>query len=187
MDWALGNNTRCAQPRKQNKYAALFPRSAAPASNLSTYWRISEFGRARPEVIQVSFSSLKIASVGEIAVLFTCSGIHEWPRPVFHPGQHTGMLMRYETRKHPAGLGLRAPKGKQLRGSDQCPRGAIRTWSEFVLAAHPARVGEIAIGRKKDVLSLGVHRMMKALDRIGARSYAVQRGIQFAPWSQNQA
>src|SRR4051794_25115311 len=48
---------------------------------------------------------------------------------------------------------------------------------ELFLTSHSARVREIAIECKKDVLDFGIHRMVKALKRIGTRCNLVERGI----------
>src|SRR5438270_2215033 len=48
---------------------------------------------------------------------------------------------------------------------------------ELFLTSHSARVREIAIECKKDVLDLGIHRMVKALKRIGTRGNLAERSI----------
>jgi hypothetical protein len=59
----------------------------------------------------------------------------------------------------------RALAGLAWTGSDRSPL------LEFLLPPHSAGIGEIAIERKEkeDVLDLGIDRVVKALDRVGAR------------------
>jgi hypothetical protein len=45
------------------------------------------------------------------------------------------------------------------------------------LPAHPVGIGEIAIERKEDVLDFGINRVVKALDRVGARGHAAERAV----------